>query len=105
MRELRALSGMTQEQVSKELNISRQVYSYYETGRRTPDLDTACRIAEYYKVGIERLLHGLDIIPEQAFTSLPKDYQQLLISYQKLQPESQKNVLDYIEFLVQKTSK
>lgn len=102
MRKLRKQSGMTQEQISKELNISRQVYSYYETGHRIPDLDTACRIAKYHKITIDRLIGGIHTIPEENFTFLPEDYQELLAFYQKLSPESRKSVKDFTKFLASK---
>jgi len=103
MRELRIHSGMTQEELSKKLNISRQAYSYYESGRRLPDLETACRIAEYHHIGLEKLvITGLHADQTDPFATLPADYQALLGSYMKLSPEAQKSVRDFAEFLTKK---
>ena len=44
LKDLRHHAGLTQAALSKELHISRQVYSCYETGRRLPDLDTAVKL-------------------------------------------------------------
>ena len=38
------------------MNISRQAYSNYETGKRIPDLDIIIRIANIYHISLENLL-------------------------------------------------
>ncbi len=53
---LRKTSGLTQEQISSKLNISRQAYSNYETGTRTPDLDTLLRISQLYNISLDTLI-------------------------------------------------
>ena len=45
LQRLRKDHHFTQTQFSKKLNISRQAYSNYETGKRIPDLDIIIRIA------------------------------------------------------------
>ena len=45
LRRLRTDHDYTQAQISDKLNISRQAYSNYETGKRIPDLDILIRIA------------------------------------------------------------
>lgn len=49
--------GYTQRKLSQCLNISRQAYSNYETGRRYPDLDILIRLAEFYHITIDQLVH------------------------------------------------
>ena len=39
LRTLRKQRGLTQTDLGSLLNVSRQAYSNYETGKRTPDLD------------------------------------------------------------------
>nr|WP_294490892.1 helix-turn-helix transcriptional regulator [uncultured Mediterraneibacter sp.] len=56
LRRLRTDHNYTQTQIGKKLNISRQAYSNYETGKRIPDLDMLIRIADIYHVTIEQLL-------------------------------------------------
>ena len=53
---LRKDHHFTQTQFSKKLNISRQAYSNYETGKRIPDLDIIIRIANIYHISLENLL-------------------------------------------------
>ncbi len=56
LRRLRTENNYTQEQISEKLNISRQAYSNYETGKRIPDIDMLIRIADIYEVTLEQLL-------------------------------------------------
>ena len=77
LKDLRHHAGLTQAALSKELHISRQVYSCYETGRRLPDLDTAVKLCSYYHITLDELLHGCgDVIPDQ--------YRQFIKSYDEL---------------------
>ena len=56
LRRLRADHEYTQTQIGAKLNISRQAYSNYETGKRIPDLDILIRIANLYHVTLEQLI-------------------------------------------------
>ena len=56
LRRLRTENNYTQEQISEKLNISRQAYSNYETGKRIPAIDMLIRIADIYEVTLEQLL-------------------------------------------------
>lgn len=56
LRRLRCINHYTQQQISDRLNISRQAYSNYETGQRSPDIDTLIRLTEIYGVTLEQLI-------------------------------------------------
>lgn len=56
LRRLRTENNYTQEQIGEKLNISRQAYSNYETGKRIPDIDMLIRIADIYEVTLEQLI-------------------------------------------------
>ena len=53
---LRTENNYTQEQIGEKLNISRQAYSNYETGKRIPDIDMLIRVADIYEVTLEQLI-------------------------------------------------
>ncbi|AMX00446.1 helix-turn-helix domain-containing protein [Rummeliibacillus stabekisii] len=54
---LKSLRGKrTQEDVSKELGLSRARYSHYENNRVEPDQEILKRLADYYKVTTDYLL-------------------------------------------------
>ena len=58
LKDLRRLSGMTQEQVARQVGLTRQAISSYESGRTQPDLDTLARLAEVYGAEITDVLYG-----------------------------------------------
>lgn len=57
--ELRQAWGLTQKELCEKLNISRTNYSYFENGRRTPDIDTLLLFSEYYGVSLDELVTGI----------------------------------------------
>ena len=56
LRNLRRRHNFTQLQISNRLNISRQAYSNYETGKRIPDIDILIRLADIYGLSLEQLI-------------------------------------------------
>lgn len=57
--ELRQERELTQKELCARLNISRTNYSYFETGRRVPDVDTLLLIANFYSVSLDELVTGV----------------------------------------------
>lgn len=55
LRFLRDKFGLTQEALAEMLNVSRQAYSNYELGKRSPDLDTLLYLTRLYQVSLEDL--------------------------------------------------
>lgn len=53
---LRLAKELTQEQLAKDLGMSKSAVSMYETGRRSPDLATAELISDYFHVNIDELV-------------------------------------------------
>ena len=56
LKELRKSHHYKQDFVASQLNIIRQTYSHYETGRVTPPVKALCKLAELYDVPVEKLL-------------------------------------------------
>ena len=56
--ELRQKHNLTQKQLCADLNLSRSNYSYFEWGKRTPDINTLLLIAQYYKISLDELVIG-----------------------------------------------
>lgn len=52
---LRAEKNMTQRELAKELNISSGTIGMYESGKRTPPLKKAIKIADYFSVSVESI--------------------------------------------------
>ena len=58
LREIRRKKGYNQLKVAMDLNISREAFSLYETGKRSPDVDPLLRFSEYFEVSIDYLIRG-----------------------------------------------
>lgn len=64
LREIRKIKGYSQLKVAMDLNISREALSYYETGKRSPDLEMLIRLSEYFDVSIDYLITGKEFSPK-----------------------------------------
>ena len=53
---LRKKKNMTQEELAKLLNLSTTGYSYYEQGKREPNIDILCKLADLYNVSLDYLI-------------------------------------------------
>ncbi len=108
LKELRNHQGITQKELGKQLDLTSQAYSRYETGDRLPDLKMACRIARYYHITLDQLVcRGLHPDPSRIdpFATLPEGYRQLVEDYHRLPARSQERLLEYLEFLKYKEKK
>ena len=59
LKALRKGKGATQQQMADYLGITRQAYSNYEAGKRSPDNGTLFKLAEYFDVSVDFLLRGM----------------------------------------------
>ncbi len=64
LREIRKRKGYSQLKVAFDLNISREALSYYENGKRSPDIDMLRRMSKYFNASIDYLINGEDFIPK-----------------------------------------
>lgn len=55
---IRKEKGYSQLKVAFALNISREALSYYENGKRSPDLQMLVKMSEYFDVSIHYLITG-----------------------------------------------
>ena len=58
LREIRKQKGYSQLKVAMDLSISREALSYYESGKRNPDIDMLLRLSDYFDVSIDYLITG-----------------------------------------------
>ena len=120
LRDLREKCGYTQQQIANALNIDRSTYSYYETGKTSPDIPSLLVLASVFSVSIEDLLGQeqqnplvlSDSSSSQSTTAnkfskniaqndshiydLTKDEKQLICFFRAANPEIQKLILDKI---------
>lgn len=55
---IRKSRGYTQLKVAMALNISREALSYYENGKRSPDIAMLRKMSKYFNVSIDYLING-----------------------------------------------
>ena len=61
LKELRLEKGLTQKAVAEVIGCSASTYPKYEREEREPDLDTLCKLADFYKVTVDYLIGRSDI--------------------------------------------
>ncbi len=60
LREIRRKKGYSQLKVAMDLNVSREALSYYENGKRSPDIQMLLKLSDYFNVSIDYLITGKD---------------------------------------------
>ena len=58
LKELRKQKGLTQEELSEKLGVSRRSVSRWETGSNLPDLDILIELSDFYDVDLKCMLAG-----------------------------------------------
>ena len=54
---LRAVKGVTQEQLAVDLGVTRQTIHAVESGKYNPSIDLAFKLARYFETSIEEIFH------------------------------------------------
>ncbi len=90
MKELRKSYNYSQEFVASRLNITRQTYSHYETGRISPPVNSLYNLSKLYNIPINNFLE-LTINPTQNLDSSFKE-----TAKDKLKSEDLSKFLNYI---------
>lgn len=62
LQELRKQKGLTQEELAKELYVSRTAISKWESGRGTPNIESLRAIANFFSVTVDELLSSDEIL-------------------------------------------
>ncbi len=57
LRNVRIACGLSQREVADMLHINRSTYTYYETGKTSPDLETVRRLAILFSIPPEAFLY------------------------------------------------
>ena len=55
---IRKKRNLNQQKVAMDLNISREVISYYENGKHNPDIGMLKALSKYFNVSIDFLING-----------------------------------------------
>ena len=58
LKRIRKKRRLSQLKVAMDLSISREALSYYENGKRSPDIDMLLTLSAYFGVSIDYLIRG-----------------------------------------------
>ena len=58
LKKIRKIKKLNQLKIATDLNISREAISYYENGKRSPDIQMLKKLSEYFNVSIDFLITG-----------------------------------------------
>ncbi len=58
LKKIRKQKGYNQLKVAMDLSISRESLSYYENGKRSPDIQMLLLLSDYFNVSIDYLIRG-----------------------------------------------
>lgn len=91
LRRLRKLTGLTQQMLAEALQISRSTYTYYESGKITPDLPTLQKLAKIFGVSPALFFHPEDFSERQLSPPPPpKNTHATPTHLNQLRPEEKK---------------
>lgn len=79
LQELRKTKGLTQEELAKELFVSRTAISKWESGRGYPNIDSLKEISRYFSVSIDEL-----ICPDEIITAAENEKREAINKYTAL---------------------
>lgn len=112
MRSLRDTYGYSQQNISDLIHVARQTYSVYETGKRVPELQVLCQLADLYHITLDQLIYQdltdgvLADAPEPHRALCPNDSQirltgaeaKMLMDYKEFPADAQKEVREFVRF-------
>ena len=58
LKKIRKERNLNQLKVAMDLSVSREALSYYENGKRSPDVDMLVTLSQYFNVSIDYLITG-----------------------------------------------
>jgi len=65
LREARRRKKLSQSELAAELHVTRETISYYENGKRNPDIPMLLALSEYFNVSVHYLITGSEFIPRE----------------------------------------
>lgn len=97
IKELREKRGISQEELANEVNLSNQVISFYENGKREPKIEKWQKLADYFNVSVPYLqgyvdeyidIHDLNEEEQEAYNRITdmlcEEYPEDSISWSKI---------------------
>jgi transcriptional regulator with XRE-family HTH domain len=101
LKQLREDNDLRQEDVGKIVNVEKSTVSQWESGKRTPDVETIMKLADYFNVSIDYILGKTDIrTPIETIAAHRSDD-----PMSELPEEARKSLEEFKEFILRKYGK
>ncbi|MGH1326641.1 helix-turn-helix domain-containing protein [Bacillus pretiosus] len=97
LKKLRKSRGLTQEQLSHKLNLSRSQIKNWETDRYQPDIDTLVIIASFFNVSVDALIGFTNEFDEEPLMELLSNVQ---TTYAALNEHQRKRFCKQVSVLI-----
>jgi transcriptional regulator with XRE-family HTH domain len=96
LKEIRREKKLTQEQLGQKVNVTKVSISGYESGNRTPDMDTLQKIADVLEISVDYLLGRTDTSSDANYIGENKDSYKISSAYHKYEKltDEEKDYLD-----------
>ncbi len=102
-------NSLSQQQVADVLGVNRSTYCSYETGRRDIDIDTLFKLADFYKMPVDKFfekripseyIYDDDYFEGQPDTrylsQLSKEEREIIVKFRMSDTEQQKEFLNFL---------
>ena len=99
LKALRTRHDMSQQKLAESLNLSRELLSNYEQGRREPDYNTLILISNFFDVSVDYMLGVTKIEKRLLHESVSDKYNCLMTDISGLSKESLTELEKYINLL------
>ena len=103
LKELRESNCITQEQLARQIDVSRSTIAGYESKNREPDFDKLLALSRLFHVSVDYLLTGQQNLEFSRLTTPQPDEhiidRKVIKIYKSLGFEEKKDVLKYVERL------
>ena len=101
LKELREDARISQEKLAEFVGSSKSSISYYESGKREPDIHMLKQLAAYFGVTVDYLI-GLSPLPSGA---LQQEEMRMLMLYRKMAQEEQTAMVGMMDAVVNNREK
>lgn len=82
IQQIREQNGMSQEQLAKDLAVTRQAVSKWENGKSLPDIENLMYISDLYGVSLDELVKGDPVVSKKVVAdSNAKEWHKLNIGF------------------------
>ena len=102
MKLLREQHNLSQTDLARILNISRQSYNFYENEKRDPDTEMLIRIADFFNVSLDYLLGRTNDPSPLTQEKTPSYQEEVLRDIGDITPEMASEVRQFISYLKHK---